>query len=346
MKFKGEFMFYSMKKNKEDFKITNGPSHLRVLNAAPEYPSIDVLVNNEKFENLQFSKASNFISLPNGNYDVKVFTADTENKLILDTKIDISPNSKLTLSINGIFPDIKLLHINELATFNNTTGSKVRFVHLSPTSPTLDVFINENEVFGNVRYEDSTEYLNISSGEYSLEVRSIKDNSIILNLEHIVFEEGLCKTIYALGTLDDEPLLNIIQDNLQNRSFNIEENKDENNDVEENVDIIITNSDVCSEKIANLTSTFFRSNYYLINELYKYGMDSSLSEYLIRNITRYVKENLPRYSGDSKFKANHAVYDLKITMPWLFEIFSSFDIRQNQIEKLVGDIAYFTFENL
>ena len=338
-------MLYSMKKNKEGFKRTNGPGHIRVLNATPEYSTIDVLINNEKIENLQFSKTSNFISLPNGNYDIKVFTADTETRLILDSKIDISPNSKLTLSINGIFPDMKILPINELAAFNDATGSKVRFVHLSPNSPTVDIFINENEAFGNVKYEDSTEYLNISPGEYSFEVRSIKDNNIIFNLEHIVFEEGLCKTIYALGTLNDEPLLNIIQDNLLNRSLNIEENKDEHNEPEENLDIIITNSNVCSEKTTNLTSMFFRSNYYLINELYKYGMDSNLSEYLIANITTYITENLPRYSGDSKFKANHAVYDLKITKPWLFDIFNSFDIRPNQIEELVRDISYFTFEN-
>jgi len=194
-----------------------------------------------------------------------------------------------------------------------------------------------------LKYEDYTEYLNIPSGEYSFEVRLITSNNTILALEHIVFEEGLCETIYALGLLNDDPQLNVnvVQDNSQNRTCSIQEDV-----IEEGMDDIITNSTLYSTQCNNITSRFLRSNDTLVSELSKHGMDTSLSEYLVITITDHVTKNFKRYAGESILKANHVVYDLKLVSPWLFEVFNSFDIYPTRADEMVRNIALFTFENL
>ncbi|MDX5476708.1 MAG: DUF4397 domain-containing protein, partial [Bacillaceae bacterium] len=45
-----------------------------------------------------------------------------------------------------------------------------RFVHASPSSPAVDVYVNDEKVFSNLRYKNISEYITLHTGTYKIDI--------------------------------------------------------------------------------------------------------------------------------------------------------------------------------
>jgi hypothetical protein len=93
-------------------------------------------------------------------------------------------------------------------TYNN---SIIRFAHLAPDVPAVDVALPDGTVlFSNVTYSSVTSYLAVAVGNYTLQVRVGGTDQVVLTLPNVYLAPGIASTIFAIGLLTGTPPLQAI----------------------------------------------------------------------------------------------------------------------------------------
>lgn len=89
-------------------------------------------------------------------------------------------------------------------------NSYIRVFHASPNSPPVDVYINDNLVLRNLKYEEFSEYLTVMPGMYNVKVYPTGEkNNPVIN-ENLTITPKSSYTIAAIGTLPNISLLPIM----------------------------------------------------------------------------------------------------------------------------------------
>lgn len=184
-------------------------STIRLLHAAPNAPNVDIYANDKLIiGNLSYGEFTKYMTVPSGNYNIKVYAAGKKGKPVFETDVNIMPKYVFTGAIIGTMPDLSLLPIPDPANANAFGTPCMRFVHLSPNSPAVDVTLQSGAMlFKNVKYKDYTLYACIPSGTYSIQVKIAGTNNVILTLSDAVLNPNTYYSIYAIGLVNENPKL-------------------------------------------------------------------------------------------------------------------------------------------
>ncbi len=78
----------------------------------------------------------------------------------------------------------------------------VRFIHLSPDAPAVDIALDGAAVvFPDVTFKEYTDFTPLDAGSYDLEVRVAGTSTVALDLDPINLQAGKIYTVFAKGTL-------------------------------------------------------------------------------------------------------------------------------------------------
>lgn len=211
--------------------------NVRIFHASPLVPGVDVFLNDRLVvENLQFRQATAYLPLQSGQYNVKLYNTVT-GELLLSQNLPINENRYLTiialademkLGLMSLPDRTRVIPVEELpselpqnqlqwelpsqqeARKEIVTGSAlVRFVHLSPTAPSIDVLLDQNPLFADLIYKEATSYVEMVPNRYLIRIRNRNTGEIILN-EYVTINDQEIKTIYLTGLLDGSPKLELI----------------------------------------------------------------------------------------------------------------------------------------
>ncbi len=182
-------------------------SKIRVLHAVPGAPAVDVYANgNLIIENLPYKETSPYITVTPGDYNVKVYpTGETKNPVI-DSNIYIPENSIYTIAAIGKLPNICLYPIQEPTAANKTGMACVRFIHLSPNAPPVDIKLPDGTiVFSNVPFKSIANYTCVPAGTYTFIVTPTGNDTVVLTVPNIKLNPNTFYTIYAVGLVGETP---------------------------------------------------------------------------------------------------------------------------------------------
>lgn len=179
-------------------------SNVMVVHASPNAPGVDLLVDGAKQNSaaLTFPNNTGYLSVNSGTRNFKVNVSGTTT-----TVIDASPN--LTKDANyTIFAIDSVSKISPLVLTDDLTTpaagkAHVRFVHLSPNAPAVDIAVASSGavVFGNKSFKEFTPYTPLDAGAYNLDVRVAGTTTVALTLPTITLEAGKIYTVFAKGFL-------------------------------------------------------------------------------------------------------------------------------------------------
>lgn len=198
---------------KKQYRNPDPDTYVRVLHASPNAPAVDVYVNNSPvFRNLSYRGFSQYIPLPGGGlYNIKVFPAGTTVNPVINTNIFI-PNGRIyTVAVIGELSDISLLPIEDPRIPITPGKASIRFVHLSPDAPNVDIALpNGTKLFSDVAYKEIERYINVNAGTYTLQMRIAGTNNIVLTVPNIRLAPNRFYTIYAVGFASKSPGLQFL----------------------------------------------------------------------------------------------------------------------------------------
>lgn len=200
------------------YDINNYPygyntSYARVLHASPDAPGVDVYLNNALIaRNLTYQNFTEYMPLMPGRYNVKVFATGTTSNPVIDTVINVMPDSDYTIAATGFLKDIQPLVINDTSARIAPNMSQIKFVHLVPDAPRVDVTLpNGKKLFRNIAFREVSKKLLVDPGKYTVQVRVAGTDNVVLTVPNVMLKPGKYYTIYAVGTVDgDKPLQAII----------------------------------------------------------------------------------------------------------------------------------------
>lgn len=193
-------------------RLPASTSYARIFHAVPKAPAVDVYLNNKIVaKNLGFGNFTNYLSLESGHYQVQVFTAGSGTDLLLKETLYVNPSSIYTIAAIGYISKIELLPILEPRGPLIPGRFFIRFGHLSPNSPSVDLTLNDGrKLFTNVTYKKITGYIPLVQGGYNFKLLASSTGDLVLNIPNINLLGNRFYSIYAIGLLGEKPPLQVV----------------------------------------------------------------------------------------------------------------------------------------
>jgi hypothetical protein len=177
---------------------------LSVTHASPNAPDVDIYVDNSKVNvnPLSFSSTTGYLkNLVAGKKNIKVNVAGTTTSVI-NADITFEGNKSYSLfAIDSVSKLSTLLTVDDLTT-PASGKAHVRFIHLSPDAPAVDIaVVGGPVVFPNSSFKQASAFTPLGAGTYNLEVRVAGTSIVALTLPPITLADGKIYTVFAKGFL-------------------------------------------------------------------------------------------------------------------------------------------------
>ncbi|WP_253201563.1 DUF4397 domain-containing protein [Clostridium sp. DSM 17811] len=189
------------------YRVATMNSYIRVLHSSPNSPAVDVYINDIlKFRNLTYGTFTDYVEVISGDYNIKLYPAGTKITPVLNKNIFIPKEKIYTVAAIGTLPNIDLLLVLEPKVNNPSNNAYIKFAHLSPNAGAVDVTLPDGKIlFKNVKYKESTDYIEVPPGTYTLEVRPTGTQTIALYVPNVRLKSQRFYTVYAIGLAGGHP---------------------------------------------------------------------------------------------------------------------------------------------
>ncbi len=187
-------------KKEEDKTYAN----VLVTHASPNAPGVDLLVDGSKQNSaaLAYPNNTGYLQVESGTRNIKVNVAGTSTTVI-EANLDLAKDQSYSVFAVDSVSKISAVVLADDLTAPAAGKAHVRFVHLSPNAPAVDVAVAGGGavVFGNKAFKEYTAFTPLDAGSYNLEVRVAGTSTVALTLPTITLESGKIYTVFAKGFL-------------------------------------------------------------------------------------------------------------------------------------------------
>jgi hypothetical protein len=191
---------------KKAAKYDISEAKIRFLHASLDAPKIDIFVNHNCIStNVHYKKITEYVFLPKGELQIDLYPSGNKVNSFISEKITVEPGKSYTLAFIGKINSFRLIpYLNQPDV--PIGEAKIRFLHLTPDAPPLDIAVkNRDVVFPNVLYEKGTDYLGLTPMTIDLEVREFGTKNVILPMPKSRFLPNETYTIILVGFIKEGP---------------------------------------------------------------------------------------------------------------------------------------------
>lgn len=194
---------------KMEYMAMPAMGYLRVLHAVPDAPNVDVYANDKLIaKNLPYSQYTKYLQVPEGTYKVSLYVAGTKDSPVLTNMLSVNKNSMLTVAAIGMLSNISFLAILDENMPADPSKAMVRFAHLSPNAPAVDITLPDGTIlFSNVSFKQVASYIAVPPSTYTLQVRLAGKDTVVLTVPNVKLEGNKFYTVYAIGLVGETPAL-------------------------------------------------------------------------------------------------------------------------------------------
>jgi hypothetical protein len=163
---------------------------------------VDLLVDGSVVgTGLSFPNNTPYLGVDPGTRNIKVNVASTTTSVIT-ASLPLTAGSSYTVFAADEVSKIAPVVVTDDLTAPATGKAHVRFVHLSPNAPAVDVAVQGGPVlFPNQAFKSASAFSPVNAGTYHLEVRVAGGSTVALDLPGIVLTAGKIYTVFAKGLL-------------------------------------------------------------------------------------------------------------------------------------------------
>jgi hypothetical protein len=184
-------------------------ARIRIVHASPDAPNVDIWVNGSvAVSNLAFNKATDYIALPAGDYDIAVTpTGGTAADAVIEATLPLAAGMDYTVAAVGRVADIEPLVLEDNNAAPAAGKAHIRVVHASPDAPAVDVAVAGGPILiENLAFPTASDYLPVDAGTYDLDVRPTGTETVAIDINGFMAEAGTIYTVFATGLAGDGSL--------------------------------------------------------------------------------------------------------------------------------------------
>lgn len=175
-------------------------SKVLVTHASPDAPGVDILVDNTvAATNLTFPNSVGYAELTAGTRNIKVNVTGTSTTA-LQANLPLEANKNYSIFAVNTVSSIEAIVLEDNLTAPASGKAHVRFIHLSPDAPAVDITTTSGAVvFGNYTFKQASAFTPLDAGTYDLQVRLAGTSTVVLDLPGIALAPGKIYTVFAKG---------------------------------------------------------------------------------------------------------------------------------------------------
>jgi len=186
--------------------MVSAVTYVNVTHASPDAPGVDLLVDGivVNSQALEFPDNTGYLMVNSGTRNFKVNASGTSFTVINET-MTIGADMNYSIFAIDELSDIRALVLQDDLSSPAAGKAHVRFAHLSPDAPAVDITLTNGAViFGNVAFGEHVDFTPLDAGMYDLEVRVAGTNTVALELPGVSLSDGAIYTVFAKGFLNGE----------------------------------------------------------------------------------------------------------------------------------------------
>lgn len=186
-------------------------SYVSLYHFSPNAPAIDIFFDNRRvnYNPLRYSNFTSYLNFYSGERNMRVRPANASN-VIIDTTLTLMQGQAYSLIYVNPLTSIRALLVKDSLVALAAGQAAVRFIHLSPDAPAVDVIrFAENEtarpLFGNQAYLQASPFVLVESGVQSFEINTAGGVAPVLSVPDVNLLSGGVYTIIARGFATPPP---------------------------------------------------------------------------------------------------------------------------------------------
>jgi len=186
----------------------NMSSYVRIVHIAAKAPDVDIYINDKPaISALKYREFTNYIKLPSGTYNIKVYPTTKTIAALKDVDIFIAPKSITTLAAFTENSTLNIYPIDETPLLNPTSGkAKIRIAQFIENVPPVDVLLSNGTIlYKNVSFKDVRNYIELLTGKYAFKLNLADTDITILYVPNINLKSDKYYTLYLIGLISDYP---------------------------------------------------------------------------------------------------------------------------------------------
>jgi hypothetical protein len=182
-------------------------TQLQILNLSPDAQPLILYLDNiqQSTTTYTYPTSSGYFYLSTLIAPFQMRTATTTSTIVLQIDSTLKINSKYTLFITGYRADNSIARsilTLDTATLPTIGKGKIRFIHTSPSSPTLDMRINDTLAFSNIAFDSLSKYIQVPAGTYTFTINAHSTpTKIETSVSNVTIKDGLVYTVYTQGVV-------------------------------------------------------------------------------------------------------------------------------------------------
>ncbi len=195
-----------------NYMNTNQSANVRILHAVPDAPNVDVYANGALLAaNVAYGQVTAYMPVEKGTYEITIYPAGTNMNPVVRQMLCLEANENLTIAAIGTLSTISGMAIIDSNQPMQSGKAMVRFIHLSPNAPAVDITLPDGTVlFSNVSYQQATQYIAVPPANYTLQVRVANTNNVVLTVPNVQLGANNYYTVYAIGLAGGMPPLSAL----------------------------------------------------------------------------------------------------------------------------------------
>lgn len=190
--------------SKDDDPVPTPTAKVLVAHASPNAPGVDLLVDDTKQNTaaLTFPANTGYLTVNAGTRNIKINVSGTSTTVI-NANVNFEANKNYSVFAVDSVSKISAIVLGDDLTAPASGKAHVRFVHLSPNAPAVDIAVASSGavVFPNTAFKNGTAFKPLDAGTYNLDVRVAGTTTVALPLPAITLQAGKIYTVFAKGFL-------------------------------------------------------------------------------------------------------------------------------------------------
>ncbi|WP_066299625.1 DUF4397 domain-containing protein [Bacillus sp. FJAT-29937] len=194
--------------NQQDSNLSG---KVRFIHASIDAPNVDIYIDGIRIlKDFSHKDVSNYLSLPVGKHQVDIYPSGNMVSTVLSRKIMIEHGKHYTFIPSGHVKNMKWLALEDDPRVP-IGGTKIRFIHLSPDAPALDIAVKDRDViFSNISYRKYTSFLGLHPMTVDLEARIAGSTNVALPIPQLQLMPNKAYSILIIGSITSEPGLEVV----------------------------------------------------------------------------------------------------------------------------------------
>ncbi len=188
---------------------------VRVVHASPDAPAVDVYIDDKRFlASLSFRRVTGYAKIPSGRHTLKVYPTSAAGKgnPVITQDLDLNAGWDYTVAVNGRLANVAAKVFSDNLNVPGAGKTNVRVYHLSPNAPAINVAVKGGDALvRNLSFPNATDYLQVDSKAYNLEVQTATDSKSVLDIGRVSLPANAVESVFAFGFVGGEkPALSVV----------------------------------------------------------------------------------------------------------------------------------------